>query len=603
MNFWRSFGFYTPSPIDNILERDAFELEELLAEDDISQELNSHNKNLIAYLSKPNVLENIVRYVTEPSYHADELDEAKRKKYGSLCADILALEAWTIADGVTQNEGLVEKLCAFLEAEPPLDPVLAAQGSRIIGSLLKQKPAEIIAYIQSRDNAVQHFLGHLKSGPVMELLLKLIRSDDAVVRAGSGTGTVQWLRDEKLIPQLVTLLHPDQPASVHENAANALCEIAAAAHDSSPLLSDLLSEETCLEIFTHAFANPSLESSALKYSLPLLSVLIEHAPTPSGDDAPLPPVLSMFQKHIAQIKALLESSKGSPTTFTFGELSPPFGFVRMKVMEICSAVVKSKYEPLIYRCFIEDKLLTTCMNLFFRYEFNNMLHRVVAEIVKTALASPDLALKTALFDECELHKMIAVNGMTKGEHGLRRGYMGFVTDLSAAIEKEAEELQAIKDILEASEEWKFYCANEFRATKKLLYPDAEESVQESHRFSTDEEQGEGADNEWESFSEGSRATAAAVSAESEATLPDALEGAEIEGSDGADASEGSEGGAAPMQEEEVAKAEEAVDSEKEKAAGAEDGAKEAGSSMEVEAEASEEAAKETTPMLPEAADE
>ena len=48
MNFWRSFGFYTPSPIDNILERDAFELEELLAEDDISHELVSHNKNLIA---------------------------------------------------------------------------------------------------------------------------------------------------------------------------------------------------------------------------------------------------------------------------------------------------------------------------------------------------------------------------------------------------------------------------------------------------------------------------------------------------------------------------------------------------------------------------
>jgi SIT4-associating protein SAP185/190 len=48
MNFWRSFGFYTPSPIDNILEKDSFELEELLEEDDIIHELRVLNKNLLS---------------------------------------------------------------------------------------------------------------------------------------------------------------------------------------------------------------------------------------------------------------------------------------------------------------------------------------------------------------------------------------------------------------------------------------------------------------------------------------------------------------------------------------------------------------------------
>jgi hypothetical protein len=151
------------------------------------------------------------------------------------------------------------------------------------------------------------------------------------------------------------------PLQVHENAAHALCEIASAAHESSPLLAELLSEDVCREVFTHAFHKVDLDSSALKHSLPLLSTLIAHVPVPVSDDPPLPPVLSIFQQHVPRVKELLESHSGNPQLYTFGELSPPFGFVRMKVMEICCAVMKSKYESLLYKVFVDDGLFATCM--------------------------------------------------------------------------------------------------------------------------------------------------------------------------------------------------------------------------------------------------
>jgi serine/threonine-protein phosphatase 6 regulatory subunit 3 len=46
--FWKVTGFSTPSPIDQILDKDEYTLEELLDEDDLIQECKSLNGRLVA---------------------------------------------------------------------------------------------------------------------------------------------------------------------------------------------------------------------------------------------------------------------------------------------------------------------------------------------------------------------------------------------------------------------------------------------------------------------------------------------------------------------------------------------------------------------------
>ena len=64
--FWKFGGYANISTIDTILEKENFQLEELLDENDLIQELKSHNAKLVEYLREPRVLEKLLEYVVAP---------------------------------------------------------------------------------------------------------------------------------------------------------------------------------------------------------------------------------------------------------------------------------------------------------------------------------------------------------------------------------------------------------------------------------------------------------------------------------------------------------------------------------------------------------
>jgi len=65
MSFWRTFSWHQVSPIETILERENFTLEDLLDEDEILTELKSQNKNLISFFARPETLLQLVKYITK----------------------------------------------------------------------------------------------------------------------------------------------------------------------------------------------------------------------------------------------------------------------------------------------------------------------------------------------------------------------------------------------------------------------------------------------------------------------------------------------------------------------------------------------------------
>ncbi len=68
--FWRFGGYANISTIDNILEKDNFQLEDLLDESDLIQELKQHNAKLVEYLREQPVLERLLEYCRRPEARA-----------------------------------------------------------------------------------------------------------------------------------------------------------------------------------------------------------------------------------------------------------------------------------------------------------------------------------------------------------------------------------------------------------------------------------------------------------------------------------------------------------------------------------------------------
>ena len=64
--FWQASNYSQPSPIEQILEKENYTLEELLDEDDLIQETKSLNGRLIEYLKQPETVSKLLAYVVEP---------------------------------------------------------------------------------------------------------------------------------------------------------------------------------------------------------------------------------------------------------------------------------------------------------------------------------------------------------------------------------------------------------------------------------------------------------------------------------------------------------------------------------------------------------
>lgn len=224
--FWRFGGYANVSTIDTILEREHFELEELLDESDLVQELKQHNARLVEYLRDPQVLEKLLKYVVAPklepvaspddddddeeedgdekaknalrastasesSSRADDTShedsEKKRNRYAFISTEILSSDTWSMYDALMESKSLLRDFWQFLKRDTPLDPLQASYFTKVNESLFDKKTEEMLGLLKSMEGAVQDILRHVDCPMIMDLLLKII----SLERTESGQGIVE----------------------------------------------------------------------------------------------------------------------------------------------------------------------------------------------------------------------------------------------------------------------------------------------------------------------------------------------------------------------------------------------------------------------------
>ncbi|KJR84246.1 SIT4-associating protein SAP190 [Sporothrix schenckii 1099-18] len=269
--FWKFGGYANISPIDAILDRPDFTLEELLDEGDLLGDVKAHNNKLLEFLRQKDIVLKLLAYVVAPKAEPvagpptteetertdsaegelpseppeediergrsrifgrsrasssvtdgglDEEDEAekKRMRYAFVSCEILASDNWSICDTLLDpaNRAELNKFWEFLKRPSPLDPLQASYFTKVNESLFDKKVEDMVNFLKGVDGAVQDMLRHVDCPMVMDLLLKIITLD----RPEAYQGIVEWLYTQDIMPTLLAFLSPENSWATQTSAGD-----------------------------------------------------------------------------------------------------------------------------------------------------------------------------------------------------------------------------------------------------------------------------------------------------------------------------------------------------------------------------------------------
>ncbi|XP_022728987.1 serine/threonine-protein phosphatase 6 regulatory subunit 3-like isoform X6 [Durio zibethinus] len=351
--FWKLTALSTSSPVDSILDKENFTLEELLDEEEIIQECKALNSRLINFLRDRAQVEQLLRYVVkEPP---EDADSKLAFKFPFIACEIFTCEIDVILKSLVEEEELMNLLFSFLEPNRPHSALLAGYFSKVVVCLMLRKTVPLMNYVQVHQDVFRQLVDLIGITSIMEVLVRLVGADDHVYP--NFLDVMQWLADSNLLEMIVDKLSPSCPPEVHANAAETLCAITRNAP--SALATKLSSPSFVARIFGHALED-SHSKSGLVNSLSVCISLLD--PKRSAITSPL--MHSFRNQHMYEpsipvnsetINAMLPklgellmllhvSSDEKILPTTYGELRPPLGKHRLKIVEFIAVLLRTGNE-------------------------------------------------------------------------------------------------------------------------------------------------------------------------------------------------------------------------------------------------------------------
>ncbi|XP_039050685.1 serine/threonine-protein phosphatase 6 regulatory subunit 3-like isoform X2 [Hibiscus syriacus] len=406
--FWRMTGLSTASPIDTILDKDNFTLEELLDEDEIIQECKSLNGRLINFLRDKAQVEQLIQYiVVEPPQNADK---KQIFKFPSIACEIFTCEVDIILKTLVEDEGLMNLLFSFLNKNHSHSTQLAGYFSRVVICLLLRKTSSFMQYIKGHQEIVEMLVDLIGITSIMEVLIRLIGADEHMYT--NYMESMQWIENTNILELIVDKFSTTDSTEVHANAAETLCAITRFAPPG--LAAKITSPNFMGRLFRHALED-SRPKSVLVNSLSVYISLLDpkrltlgvyrtynHQVSPGSTISANPKTVEGMLENLGNLLKLLDISSSESTLLTtYGKLQPPLGKHRLKIVELISVLLMVGSEA-AEKELIQLGSVQRILNLFFEYPYNNFLHHLVENIILSCLESKNVPLVENLLRECNL---------------------------------------------------------------------------------------------------------------------------------------------------------------------------------------------------------
>ncbi|KAK0604265.1 hypothetical protein LWI29_013930 [Acer saccharum] len=473
--FWKLTALSTSSPVESVLDKENFTLEELLDEEEIIQECKGLNSRLINFLRDRAQVEQLLRYIVE---EAPEDAESKRVfKFPFIACEVFTCEIDVILKTLVEEEELMNLLFSFLEPNRQHSALLAGYFSKVVVCLMLRKTVPLMNYVQVHPDVFRQLVDLIGITSIMEVLVRLVGADDHVYP--NFMDVMQWLADSNLLEMIVDKLSSSSSPEVHVNAAETLCAITRNAP--SALATKLSSPSFVARIFGHALED-SHSKSALVHSLSVCISLLDPKRSAISSpfmhsfrgqhmyESPIPinpeTIVAMLPK-LCDLLTLLKVSydeKVLPTTY--GELRPPLGKHRLKIVEFIAVLLKTGNEA-AEKELVSSGTIQRVLDLFFEYPYNNALHHHVESIIFSCLESKSDAMVDHLLQECDLIGNILQTDKTpilsgdsnkptlpaSGKRAPRAGNLGHITRISNKLIQLGSINSRIQAYLQEKNDW------------------------------------------------------------------------------------------------------------------------------------------------------
>ncbi|KAK9022413.1 hypothetical protein V6N11_002680 [Hibiscus sabdariffa] len=414
-------GLSTASPVETILDKENFTLEELLDEDEIIQECKALNGRLINFLREKAQVEQLLRYVVVKP--PEDADNKRTFKFPFISCELFTCEVDIILKTLVEDEELMNLLFSFLDLNHSHSTPLAGYFSKVVICLLLRKTLPFLQYVKGHQEIVKRLVDLIGITSVMEVLIRLIGADEHMY--SNYKESMQWIEDTDVLEMIVDKFSSSDSAEVHANAAEALCAITRFAPPG--LVAKITSPNFTGRLFRHALED-SRPKSVLVNSLSVCISLLDPKRLTLGVYHTYRQVSqgSMISAKPETVEGMLESLDVSllhsswqmPKQFTLTKLQrsrltyrrtynqvtilqPPLGKHRLKIVEFVSVLLTIGSEA-AEKELIRQGAVPRILNLFFVYPYNNFLHHHVENMILSCLESKNVQLVQHLLCECNI---------------------------------------------------------------------------------------------------------------------------------------------------------------------------------------------------------
>ncbi|XP_010458020.1 PREDICTED: serine/threonine-protein phosphatase 6 regulatory subunit 3-like isoform X2 [Camelina sativa] len=472
--FWKLTSLSASSPVETILDKENFTLEELLDEEEIIQECKALNSRLINFLRDKAQVEQLLRYIVVES--PQDADSKRAFKFPFISCEIFTCEIDVILKTLVEDEELMDLLFSFLEPNRPHSALLAGYFSKVVICLMIRKTAALMNYVKGHQNVFCQLVDLIGITSIMEVLVRLVGADDHVYP--NFLDVMQWLADSNLLEMIVDKLKPSSPPEVQANAAETLCAISRNAP--SALATQLSSPGYVARIFGHALED-SHSKSSLVHSLSVCTSLLDPRRSAASSsmfssyrgqhtfESPVPvspeTISAMLPKLSDLLMLLTVAADSTVLPTTYGELRPPLGKHRLKIVEFIAVLLKTGSEAAQSEL-VNSGTIKRTLDLFFEYPYNNALHHQVESIILSCLENKSDVMVNHILRECNLiGKFLSSDRDSKlsgdsqptvaatGKKPPRVGYVGHITRISNKISQLSNSNGQIKAYLQENSEW------------------------------------------------------------------------------------------------------------------------------------------------------
>jgi hypothetical protein len=451
-DIWSISGISFSSPLNDILDRDDFTLEDLLREDELLQEIKSRNNRLIEFLSSDEAFLMLLDFIVIPP--PEDADDYRRFKYPYISCEIFCCEIPEILakfvdeENNVMNAAMIERPFSILDSQSPLNHYMAGYFEKLLDMLFRKMTSRMMTYINEGGTPlVRRFLKHVDNYSILQIIQRLMlphipfnmqiemdpdEDDISMV-------TCEWSKEQEVCDLLLEkMLEGEDEVPTHLSVL--MVTVLQISPTETSFISNLCSKDCLTSLFAAMARVEDSDSSVSTAAMSVLTVLISRlceAQNPiqsvidyqnldmgafTRTNCVTPELLQKaidvmptymepnMDTMVSQLKSHVETSPSGTIKLQSKMETPRLGPRGLQLFKLIEVLVRLESEP-VDKLLCKYGIIDLCLKAMMKYELHSILHLSVQKIIIVILSgdSKRKFIQEHLLNECRILKIIMDN--------------------------------------------------------------------------------------------------------------------------------------------------------------------------------------------------